>query len=57
MLLFPDFEISFNLSVNRKKIENLSTEVIDVNWYLKRLIPCFGTDDLLIERLQFLQER
>ena len=42
MLIFQDYQISFNITVNRIKMNDLNCDdITDVNWYLTKIITCF----------------
>ena len=53
MLMFSHNKISFSLNIERLKL-NLKEDVTNVNWYLRRIIPCFGYNE--IERILFSQD-
>lgn len=40
MLIFQDYQISFNITINRLKINSSNAvDITNVNWYLERIIP------------------
>ena len=53
LLINPAFDISFSLTINRKR---LFSNVTDVNWYLEKLLPCLETDLMTVERFSFSQD-
>ncbi len=55
LLIFNSNELSFNITVNKKFIndDNL-TRLIDINWYVEKLIPCL-LEHYVIEQLSFQQ--
>ena len=53
LLINPAFDISFSLTINRKR---LFDNVTDVNWYLERLLPCLETDLMTVEHFSFSQD-
>ena len=57
MLIFSCNEISFNLNINRIKLElDTHADITDVSWYLKRIMPCFSFDEIILEKLFFNQD-
>lgn len=52
VLIFSPNDILFSLDINRQKaFENIT----DVNWYLKRLLPCFEREEIAVTSITFHQ--
>ncbi len=52
MLLFQDYQITFQITINRRKL-NTMLDITDVNWYFKNIIVCF--DKFKIIEINFSQ--
>ncbi len=52
MLLFQDYQITFQITINRRKL-NTMLDITDVNWYFKNIIVCF--DKFKIVEINFSQ--
>lgn len=50
MLVFPDGQITFQMTVNRLK---LNSDITNVNWYLKKIMICF--DKFKVTEITFNQ--
>ncbi|MBS7532023.1 hypothetical protein IC619_016375 [Hazenella sp. IB182353] len=56
LLINPDGKISFSLTVNRKLFDE-EFGLVDVNWYLMRLIPPLANCDLYIDTISYEELR
>lgn len=57
MLMFQDNQITFSLDINRVVIDSVEQmNLTDVNWYIKRIIPCLNTEKFKIQNIKFSQE-
>lgn len=54
-LLMSNGVISINLSINRKlfNADIVNTKIMDVNWYLTRLLPVFNQEDIKVESFSY----
>jgi len=53
LLIHSNNLLSFSLTINRKVLSN---NITDVNWYLERILPCFETNLITVERFAFAQD-
>lgn len=54
MLIFQDYQISFNLNINRVSVNLLDKiDITDASWYLQNIIPCFNNEMFKIEDVKF----
>lgn len=53
VLICSALDISFSLTINRKRLIN---NITDVNWYLEKIIPCLDTDFTTVENYNFSQD-
>lgn len=56
ILVLNNRDLSFNLSMNRKRInDDLELNMTDVNWYLERIMPAFRGENYIVESVTFEQ--
>lgn len=56
LLIFAEGELSLNLTINKKYISNnFDLKIIDVNWYLEKLIPGLNRKSLKLISFSFEQ--
>jgi len=53
MLIFQNYQVTFNIMINRLKLDDINIDVTDVNWYFKEIIGCF--DKFKIQEINFNQ--
>lgn len=54
VLIFPDYEITFNITINRMKLDDIfDNDITDVNWYIRKIVPCFHK--FKIGEIKFIQ--
>ena len=42
MLIFQNCQVTFNITINRMKLDNVSNiDITDINWYIKKIIKYF----------------
>ncbi len=52
ILIYPNFDLTINLTINRRKLFN---DITDVNWYLEKIISCFDNSAVDVESFSFSQ--
>lgn len=58
LLMFSENEFSFCITINRRYIEFDGTiRLIDVNWYIEKIIPCFITKPFQIQAFTYEEIR
>jgi len=61
MLMFPSYELSFSVSINRSTMDlsdlclKEKIDITDVSWYLNTILPCFETSELTVSKYVFSQ--
>ncbi|CBN87049.1 hypothetical protein NLA_8150 [Neisseria lactamica 020-06] len=54
VLFFPNFEFSFSITIN---IKNFDKNIVDVNWYLIKLLPIFDKNGILYNSIRYQEYR
>jgi len=55
LLAFNSNELSFNISINQRFLDTVdSLRIVDVNWYVEKLIACLGSK-FVVEQFSFEQ--
>ena len=54
LIIHPDLEVSFLISINTKKLKLANNEeVVDVNWYIEKLVILLKNKKYIIERFAY----
>lgn len=53
LLIYANYQLSFSLAINRKKLQS---NVTDFNWYLEKILPCLETDFMTVSNFSFSQD-
>ena len=53
LLIHTNYQLSFSLTVNRKKLQG---NITNFNWYLEKILPCFETSFMTVENFSFGQD-
>ena len=54
VLFFPNFEFLFSININIKEIDN---NIVDINWYLMKLLPVFDKNGVLYNSIVYNEYR
>lgn len=54
VLFFPNFEFLFSININIKEIYN---KIVDINWYLIKLLPVFDKNGVLYNSIVYNEYR
>ena len=54
VLFFPNFEFSFSITTY---IKNFDKNIVDVNWYLIKLLPIFDKNGILYNSIRYQEYR
>ena len=54
VLFFPNFEFLFSININIKEIDN---KIVDINWYLIKLLPVFDKNGVLYNSIVYNEYR
>ena len=54
VLFFPNFEFLFSININIKEIYN---KIVDINWYLIKLLPVFDKNGVLYNSIIYNEYR
>ncbi|WP_160117930.1 hypothetical protein, partial [Lacrimispora sphenoides] len=53
LLIYTNYQLSFSLTINRKKLQS---NITDFNWYLEKILPCLETDFMTVSNFSFSQD-
>ena len=54
VLFFPNFEFLFSININIKEIYN---KIVDINWYLVKLLPVFDKNGVSYQSIVYNEYR
>lgn len=54
MLIFDNLQVSFNITMNRRRLKSVrNMDITDINWYVQKIINCF--DKFKVTEITFNQ--